>query len=216
MTMEIQKLEHAAFAVRAGGITLAVDPGSLCSEATISRLTGLAGVLVTHRHGDHFHTKHLSRLATSVWGPPEVAELAACAGLRATALDCGVPTTIGPFSITAFPANHGPKISEPIENFGFVIAANGVRILATSDMAGYQSPVPVGPYDAVLLPVEGGGFVFDPREAVEFLRALGHHGVVVPMHCDEGATQPAEFATLAASFCRPQPLATGATLTLPA
>jgi L-ascorbate metabolism protein UlaG (beta-lactamase superfamily) len=214
MKTQIHKLEHSAVIIEYAGHRLAIDPGSLTSDQSRQKLKGVEAVLVTHQHGDHFDVATLREIGATVFGPPDVATLAKEAKLHGRPLNVNVSLEIGGITARPVPANHGPAVTTPIANYGFVISAGGKRIYVTGDLAGEQAEIPLGPFDLVALPVEGGGFVFDPVEATAFLRAMSHHGYAMPLHADESAAAQEEFRRSVAEFCKPVVLGVGEELVL--
>ena len=53
--MKIKKIEHCCLLIEIGGITILTDPGVYSAEQ--NKLTGIDVVLITHKHGDHFHAE---------------------------------------------------------------------------------------------------------------------------------------------------------------
>jgi L-ascorbate metabolism protein UlaG (beta-lactamase superfamily) len=201
--MKITKLEHSCVLIQSHGSRLLIDPGSLTAPTTIADLGELDAVLVTHRHGDHFDADILKKVGAPIFGPAEVVALARTSGLSGCAVNVGEASQIGAFLVTAVAADHGPAVTKPVENLGYIIECRGKSIYITGDVFGPQPAAPRGPFGAVVLPIEGGGFVFDPAEASTFLRKIGHTRVAVPCHTDDLAGLGAEFVKQANSFCIP-------------
>jgi L-ascorbate metabolism protein UlaG (beta-lactamase superfamily) len=78
-------------------------------------------------------------------------------------------------------ADHGPKLSKPIENYGFVLEAAGKRMYFVGDVAVATVPPP-GRFDLVAIPVGGAGFTFDPQGALNYLMSLQDVRMVIPVH----------------------------------
>jgi L-ascorbate metabolism protein UlaG (beta-lactamase superfamily) len=208
----VQKLEHAALLIEYDGRRIAIDPGSMTGPASRAKLRGVDAVLLTHKHADHFDPSVLREIGAPVFAPSEVAALAITSGLAATPLALGRRAIIAGMSIVPVAANHGPAVTKPVENYGFVVQADKTRLYVTSDMAGAQGLLPPGPFALVALPVEGGGFVFDGKEAAEFLRGMGHTGLAIAVHADEAPAMRDEFAKVAGTFCKPVALGVGETV----
>jgi L-ascorbate metabolism protein UlaG (beta-lactamase superfamily) len=58
--MKLTKHEHACFTLEKDGHLLVIDPGSLTKDFTPS--DKIAGVVITHEHGDHFDPDMLARI----------------------------------------------------------------------------------------------------------------------------------------------------------
>lgn len=178
--MDIELLRQSAFILTTeDGNSIAVDVGyEVCADI----IGGLApcAVLVSHLHPDHFHRPHLDSLDAPVYGPPDVATQLADAPFPVEAIRPGERISIVGMDIEVFASDHGPNISTPIDNLGFAFYGFGKSVLFLGDMA-VPSAVPNGPWDVVLVPV-GCSKVFSPQEAADFLRTLGHNGLVIPIH----------------------------------
>jgi L-ascorbate metabolism protein UlaG (beta-lactamase superfamily) len=201
--MKITRLAHAGFIVDAGDHRLAVDVGDFTSPATTAALGKLDAVVASHGHPDHYYLPNVLAAAAPLAAPADVvAELPESVRTRTLRLGKNMP--LAGFGITPTFADHGPKLSRPIENFGLVIEHAGRRIYYIGDSA-VPVPPPPGNFDLVLISVDGTGFVFNAEEAVSFVQALGHRGKVVPIHDGAGdEPQHAErFAALATDVCEP-------------
>lgn len=199
--MKIQRFEHVAFIFQSADSRIGLDFGACTPAETLAEIPGLDGVLVSHRHGDHFCERNLRALGVPVWAPSDVVALLG-EGFQSHTLRLGETTLVAGFQVTPTLADHGPKITSPVENFGLVVEREGKRVYFVGDMA-VATPPPSGPFDVVLIPVAGGGFVFDADEALAFIKSIGHRGRVVPIH-DAGPAEPGcieRFAFLAAGWC---------------
>lgn len=204
--LKITKFEHACISIRNEHAAIAIDPGSFTSERSIEMLRGVDAVLVTHRHPDHFDADVLKRIGAPVFGPKEIVDLINgndANGLRTAVLDplIGNTAEIAGFVVRSLAVDHGPALSQPIENAGFVVAYGEKKVLVTGDVAGPQQAI-AGEFDAVVIPTEGDGFVFEPTEAAEFLRSIGHSGVSIAVHSDDFAEKRRKFIELVADFSR--------------
>lgn len=199
--MKLIKGEHSAFITEAGGQRLGVDFGVFTSAEKMLALRPLHALCISHGHGDHFSQANIRAAGVPVAAPSDVVSVLPD-GTVAHTLCIGTTMLIVGFAITPTPADHGPKVTKPIENLGLVIARAGCRVFYTGDMA-VATPPPDGPFDLVLVPVDGGGFVFNAEQAVAFIRMLGHRGKVVPVH-DADPAEPGcveRFALLAEGVC---------------
>lgn len=166
--------------------------------------------LVTHLHRDHADAVALAaalRPGAPVLGPPpnpgeQIEGLAlaqaehelAAAGLELRPVAPWESMTAGPFTLTALPAVDGlgdPQVS-------WLIETDGVKVLHCGDTMfhGYwwRMVQRYGPFDAVLVPVNGAVLAFphrkpasplpaamDPQQAAIAARILGA-GVAIPIH----------------------------------
>ena len=168
--------------------------------------------LVTHLHRDHADARALGsalRPGAPVLEPPAgggdaLEELAlaqaehelAAAGLERRRIAPWESVTAGPFTLTALPAADG--IGDP--QVSWLVAAGGVRVLHLGDTMfhGYWWRIARrhGPFDAVLVPVNGAvlGFphrrpasplpgALDPDQAAVAVAILGAR-LAVPIHAD--------------------------------
>ncbi len=60
--MTIKKIGHCCLLIKTSGLTILTDPGSYSTEQ--NTLTGIDVVLITHEHGDHFHTESVQEVLT--------------------------------------------------------------------------------------------------------------------------------------------------------
>jgi L-ascorbate metabolism protein UlaG (beta-lactamase superfamily) len=119
--MRITKHEHACLRLEAEGKQLIIDPGSF--TLPLSDLHGLAAIVITHEHPDHWTPEHLERLRRDAPG----------AGLRdrrrrgvRTGRDRGLPgdtVTAGPFTMTFHGGRHSVIHSSipVIDNVGVLV-----------------------------------------------------------------------------------------------
>lgn len=191
--------------------------------------------LVTHLHRDHADARALSAAlapGAPVLEPPAIGgealenlalaqaehELRA-AGLERREIPCWTSVTAGPFTLTALPAADG--IGDP--QTAWLADAGGVRVLHLGDTmfhgAWWRMALRHGPFDAVLVPVNGAVLDFphrqpasplagalDPGQAALAAQILGAR-LAIPIHGDgyevEGVYRgvpdsPARFAEAAA------------------
>ena len=217
MTDKITRYEQSGLLIRSGGKTLAVDIGKLTSARAVKAMPKPDALLVSHKHPDHFCPDHLQTLGAPIFAPEDVLALLH-EGAEATAIRPGEPIDVAGFTVTAFEVDHGPKLSAPIENFGYIIRfPNGRRLCFAGDIARQGTPL-TGAFDIVVLPVSGAGFVFTATEALAYLERIGHSGHVLPVH-DSGPSDPdavARFAALAPEHLDVIALAVGEAAEVPA
>jgi len=209
----ITKYEQSSFVVEAEGVRAALDFGALSIVESVTDAGKVHISLVSHIHPDHFHLDYLLELGAPIYGPRQVVnELHGLTGEHRI-LTPSSPIQVSTLTIEPVLADHG-DLSTPVENLGFVFSAAGRSVYFAGDIARF-SEHPGGPFDLVLLPV-GGGKVFDPVQAVEFLDTIDHLGLVVPMHY-HGRADPKsaiEFMNLAGAHLDVRILEVGETLEL--
>jgi L-ascorbate metabolism protein UlaG (beta-lactamase superfamily) len=200
MTISITRHEQSALMIKAGDKNLAIDFGTLTPTERLAHLPKPNATLVSHQHGDHFASEHLRAFGAPVFGPQDVISQLP-EDLTTTVLRAGETLDVAGFTVTPIEVDHGPKLSVPIENLGFVIdCPDGHAIFFAGDIA-RPGVLPEGTFDTVVLPVGGAGFVFDASQAHDYLKQIGHQGNVIPVHdtgpADRGAVD--RFVHLAPS-----------------
>lgn len=120
--MRITKHEHACLRLEAEGKPLIIDPGSF--TLPLSDLHGLAAIVITHEHPDHWTPEHLERLRRDAPGVP----VYGTAGVAASAPDVivvspGDTVTAGPFTMTFHGGRHSVIHSSipVIDNVGVLV-----------------------------------------------------------------------------------------------
>jgi L-ascorbate metabolism protein UlaG (beta-lactamase superfamily) len=208
--MKITKLSWAGLMLESGDTTLYIDPlqnvdeiAPFVGEPKFPLLTvpfpkaGLANVLVTHVHGDHFDHLLLTKLLANkglIWGPEPVRQSALNYGLRASIARPYDTFYVGEFTITPVPAVDW--IGE--DQVSYVIT-DGVHTIfhgGDTNWHGYWWAIGerFGPFDIAFLPVNGvfGALpgqeltsdmsgTMNPDQAVTAARIL-RAGSLVPIH----------------------------------
>ena len=105
--MKITKYEHACVVLEEQGQKLVIDPGSWTTS--LPDLSGVAAVVVTHVHADHFNPDHLAAIANTnpgvqIFGTEEVAE--SLAAPQVTVVQGGDTVSAGVFSLHFFGNRH--------------------------------------------------------------------------------------------------------------
>lgn len=168
--------------------------------------------LLTHLHRDHADAPALTAAlapGAGTFEPPagDGAPLANlglaqaeheldAAGLPRTRMAAGETATAGPFTFTALPAADGtgdPQVA-------WLVEADGVRVLHLGDTMNHggwwRTALAHGPFDAVLVPVNGAvvsfphrrpaspyGAVLDPDQAAVAVEVLGAR-LAIPIHAE--------------------------------
>ena len=220
--MEITSLGWAGAQLRSDGATLVIDPladpgavfAPLGLESPLPEVAaaeaGAVGGLVTHLHRDHADAAALE--AALAPGAPVLEPLPgggdafenlalaqaehelSAAGLRRRQVGPWESETLGPFAVTALPAVDGtgdPQVS-------WLVEAGDRRVLHLGDTTfhGFWWRIARrhGPFDAVLVPVNGAVVAFphrqpaspypavlDPEQAAAAVEILGAR-VAIPIH----------------------------------
>lgn len=165
--MQVTKHEHATLVLTDSGRTLVIDPGSFTSP--LDDLTGLAGVVVTHEHPDHWTPEHLAHLQKAhpgvpIYGPEGVQN--AAAGFDVIAVHPGDTLDLGPFHLEFFGGKHA-VIHESIP----VIDNVGVLVNDALYYPGDSYAVPKGA-DVALLAAPVGAPWLKISEAMDFVLAV--------------------------------------------
>jgi L-ascorbate metabolism protein UlaG (beta-lactamase superfamily) len=171
----VTRIVHGSVIVEMRGARLLVDPwfnsGLLRRQReplglTPDALPGVAALLITHTHGDHYDPDTLRGLAPSVpvaiARPELVRELAALGFARVVALDWWDHTTVGDVTVTAVPAN------DSVPQNGYVFEAPGGTVYVAGDTRPFDALVDVATrfpsLTVALLPVGGERFLGMKRE----------------------------------------------------
>ncbi len=150
--MRITKFGHSCVRLSAGGRDLLIDPG-VWSER--EALDGVAAVLVTHEHPDHWEIEHLRSTDAPVFtigavadrireADPEVAE-------RVTVVRPGEELSVEGFAVRVVGEFHAiihPEL-QIFHNSGFVLTADGTSVYHPGD----SFELPGQPVDVFCAPV---------------------------------------------------------------
>ncbi len=182
--MVITKLEHSSFVVESNGYRLAVDIGNRVSDQSFALMGIVSAVLVSHIHPDHFVIDRLNAMAAPVYTVAQVAELLTETQLKVSVSAIGQTVKIEgtPFTITFTESDHGPNVTFPVENAGFIISVGRKSLWYLGDMFVPLENTPQESYDVLMIPVGGKGYTFGPEEAVAYVERLGWSGVTIPVH----------------------------------
>lgn len=183
--MTITKYEHSCLSIEEQGSRLIIDPGVWSSSLT--DLTNIIGVVITHEHGDHFNKPLLARIVganpqATIYTVGPVADQ-----LHNYKVEVPVPGTnvlIGPFQLSFYAQQHQqihPMV--PIcENIGVLV----------NDTLFYPGDSFVNPYKPIdILAVPAAAPWMKVAEAMNYIIALRPR-LVFPTHnavlSDVGAT----------------------------
>jgi L-ascorbate metabolism protein UlaG (beta-lactamase superfamily) len=107
--MRVTKYEHAALVVEEDERKLVIDPGSF--TRSLSDLTDVEAIVVTHEHADHWTPEQLKGLlatnpSASVFGPAGVAAALGAEGIAVETVTDGDTVEVGPFTLTFAGTDH--------------------------------------------------------------------------------------------------------------
>lgn len=109
--MKLTKWDHACVVIEKDGRALVIDPGSFTRE--LPEIDGVAAVVITHEHPDHWTPQHLRRLTggsptVRVIGPEGVARAIAESGsdISVEVVSAGDRLDVGGFRLDFFGGAH--------------------------------------------------------------------------------------------------------------
>lgn len=165
--MHVTKHEHACVRLERDGKTLLIDPGMFTEP--LADLHGLAAVVITHEHPDHWTSQHLARIleespSVPIYGPEGVVR--AAAGFDIREVSPGDELEAGPFRLKFFGGRHA-VIHESIP----VIDNVGVLVDDEFYYPGDSYAVPKGA-DVTLLAAPVGAPWLKIGDAMDFVLAV--------------------------------------------
>lgn len=179
--MRITKFGHSCVRFSAGGRDLVIDPGGWSEREA---LDGVAAVLITHEHPDHWDVEHLRATDARVWTIQAVADRIADAdpsvAERVTVVRPGQELDIEGYAVRVVGEKHAvihPELPE-FFNSGYVLAAEGTSVYHPGDSfepPGQQVDVFCAP---VCAPWAKMSEVLDLARDVAAPRTLGIHDMV--------------------------------------
>jgi len=124
--MHIKKIGHCCLLIKTKGLTILTDPGSYSTEQ--NTLTGIDVVLITHEHGDHFHTESVQEILkhnpkAQVVTNSGVGKKLDVLKIKYTALEGAAGTNINGVAFVAFDGRHEEIFEEigQVQNTGYLI-----------------------------------------------------------------------------------------------
>jgi L-ascorbate metabolism protein UlaG (beta-lactamase superfamily) len=179
--MLITHVGHSCVLLEVGDTRVLLDPGAFTHG--FEELSGLAAVLITHAHLDHYDAERLPALLDANDGArliaePEVAAELRRVGLEAAPLHAGESTTVGDLRVSGVGGVHA-LIHEDIPrigNVGMLFSADGEPTFFHPGDSYETAPDGV---DILGLPLSAPWAAL--RETVTFLRAVAPP-IAVPIH----------------------------------
>ncbi len=181
--VEITRLKHAGFKIRALGLVIYIDPYKETVEPADL-------ILVTHEHFDHFDPETISSLRKSntiISGPTILADkiINNFHPLKPGETFKGDNIKIAPIPAYNISASHHPKEKGYL---GYILEIAGTRIYHAGDTDKTEEMVALKDIDVAMLPI-GGIYTMDEVAAAEAHRT-GHanrRGGVVDVSAQRGA-----------------------------
>lgn len=217
--MEIKWIVHSWYQIKAGGITVHIDPSMLGSKG----LEGLAKgaekadlALITHHHADHCRKEMIDLVLKE--GAPVLAPRV-CAAKLGEAMICMKPGGTYDHSGIRVQAVHAYNTSEGSstvkahkrgEGLGYLLTAKGKTVYHAGDTDLIPEMASFGGVDVALLPI-GGTYTMNVREAAEAVERIRPR-IAVPMHHIDA--DPQDFAKRVGQLARVVILRPGEALSL--
>ena len=198
--MTLTKYEQSGFILETKkGSRLAFDIGNKTPIEKLDNVKSIDAFLVSHIHGDHFSIPHIKKLSPkNLYLNHECLEAIGEENLstQITKVKTGDSFLIDEIKVSYFTVDHGPNISAPVENLGFLLEVENQTIYFAGDMF-YESGVDVSnlEVDIALLPV-GTFYTFDPQEAFDFAKKFKKIGKIVCMHYEKTPKTQGQFLQL--------------------
>lgn len=187
--MKIQKFEQSGFVLETEkGFRLAFDIANKTSEEKTESIGKVNAMIISHIHGDHFYLPNIKILSPDfLYLNHECLETIGEEDIISKIIEIkdGDNSSIGEINVKYFSVDHGPNISSPVENLGFLIEVEGKKIYFCGDM--FFEPnhdVSEMEVDYLLLPV-GSHYTFGPQEAFNFAKKFKKINKIIPMHYEK-------------------------------
>jgi L-ascorbate metabolism protein UlaG (beta-lactamase superfamily) len=179
--MRITKFGHSCVRLSAGGRDLVIDPGGWSEREAVD---GVAAVLITHEHPDHWDVEHLRATDAPVWTIKAVAdrirETDPAVAERVTVVRPSDELDVAGFDVRVVGEFHAiihPEL-QIFHNSGYVVTAEGESVYHPGDsfeLAGQEVDVFCSP---VCAPWAKMSEVVDLAREVGAPRTLGIHDKV--------------------------------------
>jgi L-ascorbate metabolism protein UlaG (beta-lactamase superfamily) len=176
--MRITKFGHSCVRASAGGRDVVIDPGGWSEREAVD---GVAAVLVTHEHPDHWDIEHLRATDAPVYTIEAVAaqirDADRAVAERVTVVHPGEELEVSGFAVRVVGEKHAvihPELPH-FDNSGFVLTAEGTSLYHPGDsfeLPGQEVDVFCGPVSA---PWAKMSEVMDLARSVAAKRTVGIH-----------------------------------------
>jgi len=199
--MNLTKFEQSGFILETQkGFRVAFDIGNKTPIEKLDTVKPVDAFLVSHIHGDHFDIENIKKLSPkNLYLNHECLEAVGEENLSAkiTEVKSGDSFLIDEIKVTYFTVDHGPNISAPVENLGFLLELENQTIYFAGDMF-YESGLDVTnlEVDIALVPV-GTFYTFGPQQAFDFARKFKRIEKIIAMHYENAPETRGKFLELA-------------------
>lgn len=174
--MTIKKYGHACILVEKDGVKILLDPGSF---NPLPDATGVAAILITHEHGDHYDPEQVKALVANNPGVRVITHVAVAEKMKEAGIECeviepGLPFDVDGLLIESIGTEHAAIYkTSPCRNTGFFIAE---ELFVPGDAI---HDIPSKPVRLLALPT--GGPWMKIAEAIDYAKAVKPK-VVFPIH----------------------------------
>ena len=151
--MKISKYGHACLFVEEGGVSLLIDPGSMSTLPTLSKVDA---ILITHEHGDHMDVEKIKALRAEhpevqILTQTSVGKILDGEAIANTVINESETVSVGGVSIESLGHNHAIIYGDtpPCVNTGFLIAE---KLFVPGDAL---DVIPTKPVALLALPTSG-------------------------------------------------------------
>lgn len=186
LNMKVTKFPQSCLLLEKDGQKMVIDPGvHFLHSHTVDELAGVAGVLYTHQHSDHYNPEIANTLKEKGVALYANAATAALIGEGCRQITDGQTFTVGAFTVKAYDLPHCLLINgQPgPQNTGYVIDDVLFHPGDGKELEGLQ-------VDNLALPITGPDISL--LDAANFARQLGAK-VVIPIHYDGIPANPDVF-----------------------
>ena len=151
--MKIKKIGHCCLVIQTNGLTVLTDPGTYTTEQ--DSITGIDLVIISHEHGDHFHTESVKAIVKNnpdvkIFTNTAVGKKLDEIGLAYTVVEGTGTADFKGLSIEAADHRHGEIFEEmgQVQNTAYYIDG---KLYYPGDSFG----LPTKPVDILALPIAG-------------------------------------------------------------
>ncbi len=192
--MKVTKFAQSCILIETNSAKILVDPGHLLlDENVVKAWMHPDFILITHKHGDHFHEESVKRITTPktiIFATRETADF--YKNTKFKIIKQGNKFSLGSagIEVEVVKGVHGylPRLKgakEVNEAIGYIFTeknpgAQNKRLYHTGDTISFKNDYKC---DTIMLPVNNHGVCLGPYDAAAFAKETGA-GLVIPIHYD--------------------------------